>query len=379
MCPATHSKTIYRVWADRRPIAVVTLCLIVFNLATKAVGAVGTKPLKVGFVMVGPVNDMGWNWAHEQGRQFLEAKLAGRVQTSIAEKVPENAESERVMERMIIHGDKLIFLTSYGYLEPALRVAARHPDVIFMQVNRPNKDFRKNIGTYFVNSSDPMYAAGIVAGRMTKTNEIGYELGHPVPVILLNVNAFTLGARSVNPKVKVHVVWTNNWSDPPTEAEAAKGLIERGADVIVSHFDSSLAATRTAEKNGVFSVACNGDIHVEAPKGWLTGQAWNWGPLYVKIANSVIDGSWKAGDRRYDIKDGFVALSAFGNVVPKAVREEASVAIERIKAGQLVVFHGPLRDRDGFERISKDTRLNDDGLMTMDWFVAGVEGTVPQK
>jgi basic membrane lipoprotein Med (substrate-binding protein (PBP1-ABC) superfamily) len=354
------------------------LSLVTITWSGLADAAITERPLKIGFLMVGPVNDSGYNWAHNQGRLYLENKLAGRVQTSFAEKVPESSEAERVMEKMIAAGNKVIFMTSYGYLEPGLRVAKRHPDVIFMQAGRPNNDFRNNVGTYMVNFSDLMYAAGIVAGRVTKKNEIGYELGHPIPLLVREVNSFTLGARSVNPKARVHVVFTNSWADAPTEAEAAKSLIDRGADVIVSHFDSSMSALQTAEKNGVFSIGCHADLH-KGSKGWLTGQCWDWGPLYVRIVSSVLDNSWKPGDRRYDVNVGYVKLCPFGSAVPKAVQQEATNALDQIRQGKLVIFRGLLKDRDGKQRVAQGERLDDAGLDSMDWFVPGVEGALPTK
>ena len=353
-------------------------CAVVCTICGAANTLASNEPLKVGFIMVGPVNDMGWNWWQEQGRRYVDSKLSGRVQTAVAEKVPESAEAERVMEKMIAQGNRVIFMTSYGYMEPGLRVASRHPEVFFMQVGRPNKGFPKNVGSYIVDFPDPMYASGIVAARMTKSNEIGYELGHAVPLLIREVNAFTLGARSINPKVRVHVVWTNSWADPPTEAEAAKGLIDRGSDVIVSHFDSSLAAVRTADKNGVFSIGCNADLHGSS-KGWIVGQYWDWGPLYLKIINSVLDNSWKSGEQRYGPGAGYVKLSVFGSVVPKTAREEALKAFEQIKRGELIVFSGPLNDRNVKQRLAAGKKMQDSALDTMDWFVAGVDGALPKK
>jgi basic membrane lipoprotein Med (substrate-binding protein (PBP1-ABC) superfamily) len=178
-----------------------------------------THPLKIGFVCVGPVNDYGWNQAHNQARLYLEKQLPGQVQTTLAEKISEGSEAERVMERMIAQGNRLIFSTSYGYMEPMLRVAARHPDIIFMQMNRLQTT--KNVGTYSQMQYQPMYLAGMVAGHMTKTNKLGFVSAHPVPPMVQSINSFTLGARSVNPKAQTRVVWTNSWSDQMLEAEAA--------------------------------------------------------------------------------------------------------------------------------------------------------------
>jgi len=351
-----------------------------FNIApTLAVEKPISQPLKVGFIMVESVNDWGWNYAHDQGRKFLENTLKGKVQTTFAENVPESAEVERVMEKMIAQGNKLIFATSYGYLEPALRVAARHPDVIIMECGRYNSQPMKNVGTYAIRYYDPMYAVGVVAGRMTKKNEMGYVGGHPVPPLILNLNTFTLGAQSVNPKVKVYVVWTNSWHDPPTEAEAAKSLIDKGVDVLAAQMDSTLTVVQTAEKNHLYSIGHHADVHHVAPKGWLTCPCWNWGPLYVQITKSVIDHTWKAGNQRFDIKDGGVKLASFGSAVPKLVRQEANDIMQRIADGKLIIFKGPMKDREGNIRIPAGKIADDSYLEKIDWLVPGVEGALPKK
>ena len=325
---------------------IISLGLVLFAAAAAFCDVV-QKPLKVGFIMVESVHDWGWNWAHDQGRQYMEKELHEQVQTTFAENIPETAEVERVMEKMIAQGTKLIYATSYGYLESALRVAARHPNVIIMHCGRLNPHPMPNVGTYVDSYHDPVYAAGIVAGRMTKKNEIGYVTSHPVPVVIRILNAFTLGARSVNPKVKVHVVWTNSWSDPPLEAEAAKGLIDNGVDVLVDHSDSCITGVKAAEKNHIYSVAYHADVHHLAPTGWLTGARWDWGPFYVKTTKSVIDHTWKPGDRILRVKDGVDKLSSFGPVVPPAVRGEATKCLQNIADGNFVIFKGPLKDRDG--------------------------------
>lgn len=334
-------------------------------------------PMKIGFVLVGPVTDWGYNYAHNQGRLYVEKMMPRQVVTTLAEKIPENAEAERVLERMIAQGNKLIFTTSYGYLEPTLRVAARHPDVVFVQANRPAQ--AKNVGACVGCYYEPMYISGMVAGRMTKSNVIGFIGGHPVPPLIQLINAFTLGAHSVNPKVKVRVVWINTWADPPTEAEAAKGLLDIGADVLVSNLDSSKTVSEAAEGRGAFSVGTHADLCKIASKGWLTGASWNWGPLYLKIAKSVSDGSWKPGSYLFGMKEGYVTLSSIGPAVPKPVRQEALALEQRIKRGQFIVFQGPLKDRDGKERLSRGQTAEPKWLSEMNWFVAGVEGTLPKK
>jgi basic membrane protein A and related proteins len=334
------------------------------------------ETLKVGYLCVGPITDWGWNYAHNQGRLYLESHMPN-VTTTLAEKIPESAEAERVLEKMIAQGNKLIFTTSYGFLDPALRVAARHPDVTFMQVNR--FDTAKNLGTYFSHQYQPLYIAGTVAGRMTKTNKLGFIAAHPVPPLLQAVNAFTMGARSVNPKATTKVIWINSWSDPPTEAEAIKGLVEAGVDVVGHIQDNQNTILSTAESLGIYSVGCYTDAHEKAPKGWLTGACLAWGPFYVDTAKSVINHTWKTGVRASGMEGGYIKLSAFGKVVPPAIQKQATALEEDIKSGKFVVFRGSLKDRDGKERLAAGQKPDVKWLANMDFFVAGIDGSLPKK
>jgi len=337
------------------------------------------QPLKIGFITVESVSDMGWNYAHNQGRLYMERALKGQVETSVVENIPENAEVERVMEKLIAQGNKMIFATSYGYLEPAVRMAKRHPDIFIFYVGRPSPDFVKNLTAYINNPYQPMYVAGVVAGRMTKCNKIGYVAAHPVPPVLINLNAFALGARSVNPKAEVHVVWTNSWSDPPTEAEAARGLIDQGADVLAAHLDSTVTVVQIAEKNRLYSVGYHADIHHLAPQGWLIGQKWNWGPLYVKTVQSVLNRIWKGGNYLATSKENCAELSSIGKGVPPAVKKEALDLWAKIKADKFTIFRGPLKDRDGKIVIPAGKALDDTLLSQTDWVVAGIYGNLPKN
>jgi len=334
----------------------------------------GDVPLKVGFLAVGPVTDWGWNYEHNQGRLFLEKQ---GIPTTMAERIPESAEAERVLEKMIAQGNKLIFATSYGYLEPVLKVALRHPDVTFMQVNRFQT--AKNVGTYLQLQYQPMYLAGIVAGRMTKSNKLGFIAAHPVPPLLQTINAFTLGARSVNPEVKTQVVWTNSWSDQVLEAEAVRGLSENGADVIAHAQDNQTTILKTCEDLNMYSVGFYADAHELAPRGWLTGACLDWGPFYLKMVNSVKNHSWMPGTFMPGIESGCARLSTFGKAVPTAVREEIASKQQLLKSGKVVVFEGPMKDRDGKERIPSGHNLDIKELAEMNWFVPGVQGTLPKK
>jgi basic membrane lipoprotein Med (substrate-binding protein (PBP1-ABC) superfamily) len=347
-------------------------------------GAAGTEPkidddkrMKVGFVTVGPVSDWGYNYAHNEGRIFLEGAASKDFHTTIVEKVPESGEAERVMEKMIAAGTKVIFPTSYGYLDPALRVAERHPDVVFMHCG--GYKTAKNLGTYFAYIHEPMYVAGTVAGRMTKTNKMGFVAAHPIPQVLRNINAFALGARSVNPNVVVRVVWTNNWNDPATEAEAAKSLIDLGADVLSMHQDSPITVVQTAESRGVYSIGYHADLHQFAPKGWLTGAMWDWGSLYLKIAQQVKDGTWKSEAYRAGMESGAVKIASFGPAVPLDIQKQTTDLRDKVVRHEFVVFQGPIKDRDGRERLAAGAKPDFDWLEKMDWFVEGVEGSIPRK
>jgi basic membrane protein A len=351
-----------------------------FLHGTNPVNAANGKPLKVGFVYTGSAQEDGWNQAHDVGRQYLESAMNGAVVTTRAENVPENADCERVMEKMIAQGNKVIFATSYGFLEPALRVARRHADVRFMHCGRPVPPGTKNVGSYFTSSYYKcLYAAGIVAGKMTKTNKMGFIGGHPIPALLWSINAFTLGARSVNPKATVHVVWLNTWEDPAMEAEAARGLIERGCDVLVSNLNTSMTVCKVAEKAKVYSIGTNLALNPLVQNGWLTGQSWNWGPLYVKIVQSIQNNTWKAEDVRYDLDKGYAHLAPFGKSVPKPVQSQALSAMEQLKQHKLEVFAAALKDREGKTRLSAGETADQPWLDRMNWFVAGVEGALPKK
>ncbi len=335
------------------------------------------EPLKVGFLCVGPVSDWGWNYTEQKGKLYLEKALPGKIETVFAESVHESAEAERVMEKMISQGCKLIFAASYGYLEPVLRVSARHPDVVFMQLSRFAD--KKNIGTYFGLDGDGFYLAGVVAGRMTKNNKLGFVGSHPVPSTLWAINAYSLGVHSVNPKANIKVVWTETWIDPVLEVEAVKGLIDSGIDTLAFDQSDSLPIVKAAESNGIKISGCYADVHQFAPKQWLTGTHFNWGPFYVKTCQSVLDHTWKNGVYICDMPSGVVELAPFGSSVPESVRKEVLGLKEKIKTGKLIVFAGPLKDAQGKLRLAAGEKPSIEWLSKMNFFVPGIDGNLPKN
>ncbi len=370
---------VIQIHRSTRCVAISALICVSMVVAGQCPAKAAEQQLKVGFLCVGPISDNGFNQAHEQGRQYLEKHSGGKVKTTLAEKVPESAVAERVMEKMIAQGNKLIFTTSYGFMEPVERVAKRHSDVVFMQINRFGNT--KNIGTYFSHQYQPMYLAGMVAGKLTKKNKLGFIAAHPVPPLVQAINAFTLGARATNPKVTTRVVFINNWSDAPLESEAVKSLHEAGCDVVAHAQDNQNTIMPACESAGIYSVGFYTDASKLAPKGWLTGACLDWGPFYTKIADLVRAGKWtsKAYSDGMEGKEGYIKLASFGKAVPKPVQQEVSTKENLLREGKFVVFAGPMKDRDGQEKIPAGKKLSIKELGEMNWFVSGVVGALPKN
>ena len=347
------------------------LFFVVFSLIF-LVGSVAFagKEMKVGFIYVSPIGDAGWSYAHDEGRRAIEA-MPG-VKTTYVEAVKEGPDSERVIMNMARKGYDLIFATSYGYMDPMLKVAKQFPKTIFMHCSGFKR--AKNMGTYFGRMYQARYLSGIVAGAMTKSNVLGYVAAFPIPEVIRGINAFALGAQSVNPKVQVRVVWTKTWYDPATEKEAAKSLLDVGADVITQHQDSP-AAQEAAEEKGVYSIGYDSDMSKFAPKAHLTAPIWHWAPLYKKLVTEVREGTWKSEALWPGLDEGIVGLCPFGKMVPQKVRAMVAEKKKALAAGSAKVFMGPIKDQKGAIRIAKGTPAPDKELLGMTWFVQGVIGT----
>ncbi|MDK2931914.1 MAG: basic rane protein [Bacillota bacterium] len=359
----------------RRWVVLVGMAVV---LSLVMVGAGGlsfaASKFKVGFIYVGPIGDAGWTYAHNEGRKYLEAQLPN-VETVYVESVPEGGDCERVLTQLAEAGCKVIFATSFGYMDFVQNVAARYPDVVFMHCS--GFKTAKNVGTYFGRMYQPRYLTGLVAGKMTRKNLIGYVAAHPIPEVVRGINAFTLGVRAVNPKAKVKVVWTNTWYDPAAEKEAAKSLLEAGCDVIAQHQDTP-APMQAAEEKGCYGVGYNTDMRQFAPKAVLTAPVWNWGPYYVKTVKAVLDGTWKTEEYWGGMEDGVVDIGPYGPMVPEDVKKLVAQKKQEIIAGKLVVFAGPLKDNKGVLRVPAGKAMTDAEMLSFDWFVEGVDGTVPK-
>ncbi|OAS16323.1 BMP family ABC transporter substrate-binding protein [Paenibacillus oryzisoli] len=342
-------------------------------------GAAGTGGKAVGFIFVGAKDDYGYNQAAYIGSQGVE-KAFPDLKVLRSENVPETAEAERVMEEMIRNGAKIIFPTSYGHLDPALNVAKRHPDVLFY--HQGGLKTAANLGTYFGTIWEPVYLAGIAAGKMSKTGKLGYIVSVPIPQVLLNVNAFELGAKSVNPSATTTVVFTGSWCDPAQQANAANSMIDQGIDVLSQHQDCTKTVIETAERRGALSVGYHAEASVLAPKGWITGSIWNWSDLYVDMVKTGIAGTFKGskydGKYRGQLKDNVVQLTPYGSAVPEDVKKLVDKGKADLVAGTLNPFSGPIKDQKGVVKIEAGAKLELDKLEATDYFVEGVIGSIPK-
>jgi simple sugar transport system substrate-binding protein len=332
-------------------------------------------PLKAAWIYVGPVGDAGWSFAHDLGRKAVEAKFGSAVSTSFVEKVPEGADAERVIRDLAQQGNKIIFATSFGYMEPMLKVAGDFPDVKFEHATGYKS--APNMRIYDASLYQDAYLAGIIAGRMTKTGTLGFVGSFPIPEVLRNINAYTLGARSVNPKVSTRVVWVNTWFDPARESEAAQTLINQGADVLLQNTDST-AVLQTAEKNGKFAFGWDSDMSSYAPKAHLASNMVYWGPYYKKTIGALMGGTWKGEQRTiWGKPEGANDVIKIADFVPAELKAKAEAANAGIKAGTLEVFTGPIVGSDGKERLAKDTKADQAWKDKVDFYVKGVEGKIP--
>ncbi len=343
--------------------------------APAAAAPAKAEPLKVAFAYVGPVGDGGWTFAHDNGRKAVEKEFGDKVVTSFVENVPESADAERVIRDMASQGNKLIFGTTFGYMEPMLKVAADTADVKFEHATGYKQ--AANMNTYDSRTYQGAYMAGVVAGKMTKSNTLGVVASIPIPEVIRNINSFTLGAQSVNPKVKTKVVWVNEWFNPPKETEAATALINGGADVLMQNTDSS-AVLQTAEKMGKRAFGWDSDMSAYGPKAHLGSAVINWGPYYVKAVREALEGKW-AGNQAawWGVKEGAIDFVSVAADVPADAKAKLDEVKAGLKDGSFEIWKGPIVGQDGKEVLAKGAVADDKFLGGINFYVKGVEGKIP--
>ena len=342
--------------------------------AASAPAPAKADPLKIAFAYVGPVGDGGWTFAHDNARKALEKEYGDKIVTSFVESVPESADAERVIRDMAGQGNKLIFGTTFGYMEPMLKVAADHKDVKFEHAT--GYKTAENMRTYDSRTYEGAYMAGVIAGRMTKSNTLGVVASIPIPEVIRNINSFTLGAQSSNPNIKTKVVWVNEWFNPPKETEAATALINGGADILFQNTDSS-AVLQTAEKMGKRGFGWDSDMTAYGPKAHLGSAIINWAPYYIKTVGEVLDGKWATGQTWWGVKEGAIDLVSLAADVPEEAKKALDDVKAGLKAGSYNIWKGPISDNTGKEVLAKDAVADDKFLGGINFFVKGVEGKVP--
>jgi len=333
------------------------------------------EPLKIAFAYVGPVGDGGWTFAHDNARKALEAEFGDKIKTSFTENVSASADAERNFRDMVAQGNKLIFGTTFGYMEPMLKVAADHKDVKFEHATGFKQ--AENMRTYDSRTYEGAYMAGVIAGKMTKSNTLGVVASIPIPEVVRNINAFTLGAQSINPKVKTKVVWVNEWFNPPKETEAATSLINSGADVLFQNTDSP-AVLKTAEEKGKRAFGWDSDMTAYGPKAHLASAVINWTPYYIQTTREALEGKWMGGGNTWaGVKEGAIDIVSIADDVPADTKTKVEEIKAGLKDGSFAIWKGPLVDNTGKTQLKKDEVADDKFLSGLLFYVKGVEGKVP--
>jgi len=342
--------------------------------AAAPAAAAKAEPLKIAFAYVGPVGDGGWTFAHDNARKALEKEFGDKIQTSFVENVPESADAERVIRDMAGQGNKLIFGTTFGYMETMLKVAPDFKDVKFEHATGYKS--ADNMRTYDSRTYEGAYMAGVIAGKMSKTGTLGVVASVPIPEVIRNINSFTLGAQTSNPKIKTKVVWVNEWFNPPKETEAATSLINGGADVLFQNTDSP-AVLKTAQDKGKRAFGWDSDMTAYGPKAHLASAVINWTPYYIKATKDALEGSWKTGGVWWGVKEGAIDLVSIAEDVPADTKAKIDAVKAGLKDGSFAIWKGPLVDNTGKTLLKKDEVADDKFLSGVNFYVKGVEGKVP--
>lgn len=332
--------------------------------------ALAADPFKIGFVYVGPIGDHGYSYSHDLGRKAVEAEFGEKVKVTFVENVNEGPDSERVIRQLASAGNGLVFSTSFGFMQPTVRVAKQFPKVAFEHAT--GYMTAANVGIYNGRFHEGRAVLGTVAGLVSKSGVIGYVASFPIPEVIMGINAFILAARKVNPQLTVKVIWLNTWYDPGKEADAAKALIDGGADIIVQHVDSP-AAMQVAEARGAYAFGQASDMSRFAPRAHLTAIVYDWAPYYIERVKLALDGTWKPEDKWWGLKEGLIKIAPYNESLPEDVRKQADAVKDAIVAGTLHPFTGPIKDQKGVERVAAGQTLGDADLLKIDWLAEGVQ------
>ncbi|WP_373086961.1 BMP family ABC transporter substrate-binding protein [Zhongshania sp.] len=332
------------------------------------------EPFKVAFVYVGPIGDHGWSYQHDQSRVALEEHFGDKVKTTYVENVPEGADAERVIRNLAKSGNKVIFTTSFGFMNPTAKVAKMFPKTVFLHAT--GYKLGKNLGTYLSRTYEGRYIAGYVASQVTKTNKIGYIASFPIPEVIRDINAVQLALSKYNPEAELKVVWVNTWFDPGKEADAANAMMDQGVDVILQHTDSP-AAMQAAERRGKYAVGQASDMSHFGPNAHLMSVIDDWSWYTIHTVQSVMEGNWKSEDFWGGMKEDMILVPSFGPAVPEAVAAHANELITTIKDGSFSPFTGPIKDQSGEITVPAGEVMADKDLAGMNYYVEGVEGSIP--
>jgi simple sugar transport system substrate-binding protein len=359
---------------DSNPDARRRLLLAALGGSALTAQAVAPQPLQVAFVYVGPVGEAGWTFAHDVAREAIERSFGARVRAMVVPSVREGRDAEQVLRDLVAQGNKLIFATSFGYMDAALRVAADHPDVRFEHATGVKTT--ANVRTYDVRAYEAAYLAGMVAGGMTRSGKLGVVGALPLPSVLRVINAYTLGAQTLNPAVRTRVVWVNEWFNPPRETEAAQSLVNAGADVLMETTDSP-AVLQVAERSGKHGFGLASDMSRFASRAHLGSIVNNWTPYYTKAVRDVLDSRWATGQSWWGMKEGAVDLVGVPDTLPATLRARVDTVRSGLRDGSFAIWKGPLQDNAG-KSVLASGQIGDDALLRrMQFYVKGVEGQVP--
>jgi simple sugar transport system substrate-binding protein len=331
-------------------------------------------PLGVGFMYVGPIGDLGWNYQHDLSRKELEKHYGDKIKTTYVENVPEGPDAERVLADLASKGNSLIFATSFGYMNPTIKVAQKFPKVHFEHATGYKR--AANVATYNIRFYESRYVEGIISGMMSKSGKIGYICSVPIPEVVMGLNAYIIGMRTINPKATIRMVWINSWYDPGKEGDAAKALFDQGCDIVAQHTDST-SPLQVAQQRGLLGFGEASDMYSAAPKAQLTSPVNNWAPYYIERTKAVLDGTWKSGDVWGGFKAGMMVMAPYKNM-PDNVAAAAKAAQDGIASGAIDIYKGPIKDQSGAIKVAAGSTLDDKAISGMNWLAEGVEGQIPK-